>query len=109
MKIGIATEGNMVAQHFGRCAAYTIVELQDNKVVDQKIVESPGHQPGFLPGWLAQFGIELVICGGMGPRAQQLFQQNNINPIIGVMGTISETIEKLCAGTLDGGANICDH
>ncbi|NVM30725.1 MAG: dinitrogenase iron-molybdenum cofactor, partial [Candidatus Helarchaeota archaeon] len=35
MKIGIATEGDSVAQHFGRCSAYTIVELQGTEVLEQ--------------------------------------------------------------------------
>lgn len=109
VKIGIATEGSNVAQHFGRCQAYTIVEIQDNQIISKKVVESPGHQPGFLPGWLAQFGIQWVICGGMGPRAQQLFQQNNINPITGIVGTIDDTINNFCNGALESGENICDH
>lgn len=109
MKIGIATEGDSVAQHFGRCSAYTIVELQGTEVLEQKRVESPGHQPGFLPGWLAKFGVQWVICGGMGPRAQQLFQQHGITPITGVIGTIVETIHKFCSDNLEGGDNICDH
>ncbi len=109
LKVGIATEGEMVAQHFGRCQAYTIVEFDGNKVKNKEMVESPGHQPGFLPGWLAKFGVNFVVCGGMGPRAQQMFQEHNIIPIMGVMGTIKETINKISAGTLEGGENICDH
>ena len=75
MKVGIATDGDSVAQHFGRCQAYTIVEFEGNKAVNQELVQSPGHQPGFLPGWLAKFGVNVVVCGGMGPRAQGLFQE----------------------------------
>ncbi len=109
MKVGIATDGNMVAQHFGRCQAYTIVEFEGTKAVKQELVQSPGHQPGFLPGWLAQFGVSVVVCGGMGPRAVELFQQQNITPVIGVSGTIADTISKISDGTLKGGENICDH
>ncbi|MFX1295449.1 MAG: NifB/NifX family molybdenum-iron cluster-binding protein [Promethearchaeota archaeon] len=109
MKVGIATEGEMVAQHFGRCQAYTLVEFEGNKVINQEVVQSPGHQPGFLPGWLAKFGVKWVVCGGMGPRAQGIFQEQGIITIVGVMGTISEIINKISAGTLEGGENICDH
>ncbi|NVM52664.1 MAG: dinitrogenase iron-molybdenum cofactor [Candidatus Helarchaeota archaeon] len=109
MKVGIATEGDMVSQHFGRCQAYTIVEFEGNKVINQEVIQSPGHQPGFLPGWLAKFDVKWVVCGGMGPRAQGLFQEQGITTIVGVVGTISDIINKICAGTLEGGENICDH
>ena len=109
MKIGIATEANMVAQHFGRCDAYTIVEIENNKVVKTELVQSPGHQPGFLPGWLAGFGVKVVICGGMGPRAQELFIEQGIKPIMGVDCSISEAIQRFCDNSLKSGENICDH
>ena len=109
MKVGIATEGDIVAQHFGRCQAYTIVEFEGDKVMNQEVIQSPGHQPGFLPGWLAKFSVKWVVCGGMGPRAQELFQEQGITPIMGVTGTITDTINKICTGTLEGGENICDH
>lgn len=109
MKVGIATEGTNVAQHFGRCQAYTIVEIAGDKIVKQEVVQSPGHQPGFLPGWLAHFGVNWVICGGMGPKAVELFREQGITPLMGVGGTVADTIQKILAGTLEGGENICDH
>ena len=76
----------------------------------KELVPSPGHQPGLLPEWLAGQGVSLVIAGGMGPRAQSLFQQNRIGVIIGAMETDPEqAVLSYLNGRLATGDNICDH
>lgn len=108
-KIAVATDGAEVAQHFGRCSAYTLVEIKDGTTVDQKVIPNPGHQPGFLPRFLAEKGVKCVIAGGMGPRAQNLFAEQEINTIIGVTGPVTEAIESYLSGSLVGGDSLCEH
>lgn len=109
MKIAISTERGYVSAHFGRCPAYTLVEIQDGRVVAQEEIENPGHQPGFLPQYLSKKGVEVIIAGGMGPRAQGLFAEKNIQMIIGVQGPIGEVVEKFLRRDLEAGADLCDH
>ena len=52
-------------------------------------------------------GVEAIVAGGMGMRAQELFQQMGIEAIAGISGPIDETIEKLAAGKLEGGESLC--
>jgi ATP-binding protein involved in chromosome partitioning len=74
------------------------------------MVNSPGHEPGLLPPWLAEKGVSLVIAGGMGSRAQGLFQQNKIGVITGIMESDPEkAVLSHMNGVLAQGANICDH
>ncbi|MGI5876803.1 MAG: NifB/NifX family molybdenum-iron cluster-binding protein [Dethiobacteria bacterium] len=108
-RIAIATEGNEVAQHFGRCPSYTIVDIEDGKVVNKALIDNPGHQPGFLPRFLAEKGAKCIIAGGMGPRAQGLFAEQGIDVIIGVMGPVEEVIESYLANTLVAGDSFCSH
>jgi len=107
MKVAISTDGNQVSMHFGRCPEYTIVEIQDGKVVNRETIMNPGHQSGFLPGYLSNIGVSRIVAGGMGHRAFGLFQEQGVKPIIGVSGSIDEVINKLVKGTLEGGENIC--
>ena len=80
------------------------------KILKKELVASPGHQPGLLPEWLAEQGVALVIAGGMGSRAQSLFQQNRIGVIVGVMESDPENaVLKYLNGQLDTADNICDH
>ena len=109
MRIAISTDGNMVALHFGRCEAYTIVDIEDGGIASQERYANPGHEPGFLPGYLAERGVACIVAGGMGPRAQTLFDEKGIQTVVGVSGTLDETIEALRCGELRGGDSLCDH
>ena len=109
MRVAISTDGDRVAAHFGRCEAYTLVDLSEGKVIKQERIPNPGHQPGFLPAYLAERGVHCIVAGGMGPRAKTLFDEKQINAIVGVSCSVGEAIEGLRQGALAGGASLCDH
>jgi predicted Fe-Mo cluster-binding NifX family protein len=109
MKIAISTDGGSVSAHFGRCPAYTVVDIADGKVLKREEIPNPGHSPGFLPGFLSEKGVETIIAGGMGPRAQGLFAEKNIQTIIGVEGRVDEVIDRFLQGNLEAGQDLCDH
>jgi len=110
MKVAIATEGTEVAFHFGRCPEYTIIEVENGRVAKRETIQNPGHQPNFLPGYLANMGVNVIIAGGMGRRAQPLFAQYNIEVVLGVGGRpIEQIINELLAGELVGGENLCER
>lgn len=108
MKIAISTDNGKVSPHFGRCPQFTIIEIEENKVIDKKIIDNPGHHPGYLPEFLGKAGVNCIIAGGMGGRAQELFSTAKIEAILGIDGTVDEVVEKILAGTLEGGESICN-
>jgi len=107
MKIAISTDAGNVSAHFGRCEEYTIVEIENGKILSRNVIPNPGHQPSFLPGYLANLGVECIIAGGAGMRARSLFEESGIKMLLGIQGTIDDTIQRLCEGTLEGGENLC--
>ncbi len=107
MKIAISTDGDYVSQHFGRCPLFTIVEIEDGKLIKKEVINNPGHHPGFLPQFFHKYGIECIIAGGIGMRARELFGSLGIQTIIGVEGHIDDVINKILNGTLKGGENLC--
>ncbi|MDH4217803.1 MAG: NifB/NifX family molybdenum-iron cluster-binding protein [Candidatus Aminicenantes bacterium] len=109
MKIAISTDQGYVSSHFGRCLSYTIVEIKEGQILKQEEIPNPGHQPGFLPQYLSDMGVNCIIAGGMGPRAQALFSQKNIETVIGVQGPIDEVIKKFINQELETGEDLCDH
>ena len=107
MRIAISTDGDFVSPHFGRCPSFTIVDIENDKVAKKEVVDNPGHQPGFIPQFLHERGVNCIIAGGMGMRATGFFNELGIQAIVGVNGRIDEVIEKLQKGTLEGGESLC--
>lgn len=107
MRIAISTDGEFVSAHFGRCPSFTIVDIENDKVTKREVVDNPGHQPGFIPQFLHEKGVDCIIAGGMGMRATGFFNEFDIQAIVGISGKISEVIEKLLKGILEGGESLC--
>jgi len=109
MKVAISTDQGYVSAHFGRCQSYTIVEIEEGQILTKEEIPNPGHQPGFLPEYLSEKNVNCIIAGGMGPRAQGLFAQKNIETIIGVQGPVDEIIEKFIRQEIEAGDDLCNH
>lgn len=109
MKVAIATEGGWVSAHFGHCPQYTLYEIEDNKVAGKTVIPNPGHEPGVLPPYLARMGVTCIIAGGMGYRAEQLFRERGIEPLLGVEGQVDAVIEAYVDGCLATGESFCSH
>lgn len=109
MRVAIAADRGMVAQHFGRCPYYQIYDLHEDKILSPKTIANPGHEPGLLPKLLASYGVHCVVAGGIGHKAQVLFGRQGIDLIMGVVGPVDEIIKKLSQGSLQGGDSLCDH
>jgi predicted Fe-Mo cluster-binding NifX family protein len=107
MKIAISTDGEMVSAHFGRCPAFTIVDIEEEKVLQKAAIENPGHQPGYIPQFLHERGVGCIVAGGMGMRAKDLFQQMGIDTVVGITGRVDDVIEEILTGTLKGGESLC--
>lgn len=98
-----------MAAHFGRCPEYTLVDVADGEVVKREVVENPGHRPGFLPRYLADRDVEMIIAGGMGRRAIGLFDEQGIKTVVGVQCSVDEAIEGYLQGNLETGDSLCEH
>ena len=107
MRIAISTDGDFVSAHFGRCPSFTIIEIDNDKLIDKQTIDNPGHHPGFLPQFLHQKDVDYIIAGGMGHRAEALFAESGIQTIMGISGSIDEVIDKIIKGTLEGGESLC--
>lgn len=107
MKVAISTDGDFVSAHFGRCPSFTLVDIENGKVIKRTEVPNPGHQPGAIPQFLHQKGANFIIAGGMGMRATSFFEEFGIQVIVGVSGKLDDVIEQIKKGTLRGGESLC--
>ena len=112
MKIAIPTADGKLCMHFGHCEVFTLMDVDPDTRTIKEIVQldPPPHEPGVLPHWLAQQGADMIIAGGMGQRAQTLFEDQNIKVITGAPAeSPGMLIESYLAGALETGINACDH
>ncbi len=107
MKVAISTDGDFVSAHFGRCPTFTIVEIKDGKIGQKETVKNPGHEPGYIPNFLHQKGVNCIVCGGMGMRAAGFFNELGIQTVVGISGKIEDIVKSLEKGTLKGGESLC--
>ncbi len=105
----VPTINGQLCPHFGRCESFVIVETEDNKILGEKILTPPIHEPGSFPRFLASHGVNTIIAGGMGVNAQQLFAQNNIEVCMGVEAdSPKQIVEFYLNNKLATGQNQCD-
>jgi len=82
-RIAIPLENGILCSHFGHCQQFAILDTDSNLITNESFITPPPHEPGLLPGWLAEKGVTDVIAGGMGQRAIELFNRQNINVFVG--------------------------
>lgn len=109
MIVAVACEGTEVSPHFGRCQRFLLAQVAGQEIKLLEWLENPGHEPGLLPELMRQQGVELVVAGGAGPRAQALFAAAGIQFVPGVSGGALEALQALASGTLEGGESHCSH
>lgn len=109
MKIAIAKNGNIVSGHFGHCEGFETFEVADGKILERAFIPSPVHQPGILPPFLAEKGVNVIIAGGMGGAAVELFKERNIDVVIGAQGDLDDVIKKYLDGELKSTVSACEE
>ncbi len=110
LRIAVPVDKNMLSQHFGHAEQFLIADIEDGEIKNTEIKMPPPHEPGVLPQWLGDMGVNVIITGGMGRRALSLFDENGIRVIVGApqMDPI-EVIKEYLRGTLKTEENICHH
>ena len=109
MKIAAACEKNIVAQHFGHCENFRIFDVDGGSIVGSTCVPNPGHKPGFLPNFLGDQGIEVIIAGGMGAGAIEIFHSRHIQVVTGAQGGALEAAQAFSRGELDSTGAACEE
>lgn len=111
MKIAIPCAEGVLCMHFGHCENFAFVEVDENKnITGVELVNPPQHAPGVYPQWVKEQGADMVIAGGMGGRAQAMFEQQGVRVFPGAAAETPEKIVKAwLENTLQLGANACDH
>ena len=114
MKICAPTMGDKgieeaICEHFGQAPSFTIVDTQTDTV---KVVLNTSEHYGGVgtpPEILSKEGVEVMLCGGLGPKAVKMFEGFGVEVYIGASGTVREAIDAYKSGKLSEAtdANAC--
>ena len=110
-KIAVPVDENGILDgHFGHCKYFALLNVEDTKIVNEERVTPPPHEPGVLPKWLAEQGVTDVLAGGMGHKAIQIFNYNNVNVFVGAPQIAAEElVQGYLEKTIEFTATYCDH
>jgi predicted Fe-Mo cluster-binding NifX family protein len=109
-KFAIPTVGEVLTPHFGHCEKFAIIETENGSILSVNYLAPPVHEPGSYPRFLAEQGVSVIISGGMGFKARDLFAMNNIEVCVGVSSDSPEKlVEQYLKDQLVTGENPCDH
>jgi len=100
-----------VSSHFGRCPFFVLVDVTEDQIVGFQVVDNPyypNHQPGVIPQFINSRRANVMIAGGMGPRAVDFFTQYGIDVATGVQGKVKDVVEAYLRGEVQG-IVACEH
>ena len=110
MRFAIPLHDGKLCLHFGHCDLFAVIDTENGTITGRTDMTPPPHEPGVLPKWLHEQGVNVILAGGMGQRAQQLFVQNAIDVVVGApVDTPENLVTAYHNQTLQTGANTCDH
>ncbi|RKX80236.1 MAG: dinitrogenase iron-molybdenum cofactor biosynthesis protein [Spirochaetes bacterium] len=97
---------SIMSHHFGRCPFYVFVSIdEDNTVTNVTDEPNPfanGHEPGLVPKYIADKGVNIMISGGMGPRAIDFFNQFGVTVVTAASGKVKDALNAYLSGQLKG-------
>jgi predicted Fe-Mo cluster-binding NifX family protein len=112
MKIAIPHENGRLHGHFGGCREFALIDLDTEKKVALRteVLPAPDHQPGAFPRWLREKGVEVVIAGGIGKRALEIFSRHGITVRAGTPDArIQDLVASFLSGQLTASPEGCEH
>lgn len=110
MRIAVTYENGSIFQHFGHTERFKIYDTADNQIRETRVEDTNGSGHGALAGFLSGRKVDVLICGGIGPGAQNALAEAGIKVCGGVSGDADEAVKALLAGSLAYREEAtCDH
>ena len=110
MKIAVTYENGNVYGHFGHTAAFKVYEAENGKVISSQVVDTNGSGHGALALLLAQQGVDVLICGGIGGGAINALANAGIDLYPGIDGSADMAVMQYLAGVLPKRTDVrCSH
>ncbi len=112
MKVAVVVKNNRVSEHLGLANQIDLYDInnQDIKLIQR--ITTQGHQHGGVPVIISGLDVNLVICGHIGEKAKQIFEEKAIKIITGASGKVEDVLTAFINNTLISNDDVCkghDH
>ena len=108
--VAIPAENNVLGNVFEHCFQFKIFTIENQKVLDEKLITAPHHQFGLFPFWLAINGVTDVIAHKMTHDTINKFNCLKINVFVGVeKKEATLLINEFIKAELETNAEVCDN
>jgi ATP-binding protein involved in chromosome partitioning len=110
LKIAIPVENGGFCAHFGGAERFAVYEVNEEShaIVSRVSATAPPHEHGVFPRWLKEQDVDVVLAGGMGPRAVQIFQLLGIRTVLGIeSGEPDQLVRAYLEGSLVASGEGC--
>jgi predicted Fe-Mo cluster-binding NifX family protein len=107
MKVALSTKNNMITEHFGHCDYFVVYDIDQNEIKGSTLIKNPPHQKGYLPKFLKEQGVDVVIAGGIGQMAVNLLNDLGVECYMNVQGDVDTVIEKYLNHDLENTGKPC--
>ncbi len=112
MMIAVTYENGQVFQHFGQTKIfklYTTADADPQKVISTELLDCGEYSHESLVTLLLKKNVEVLICGGIGPGAQNVLSRAGIELRAACTGDADEKVEQFLNGTLEYSTSASCH
>ncbi|MFB3850840.1 MAG: NifB/NifX family molybdenum-iron cluster-binding protein [Acidobacteriota bacterium] len=114
LKVAVPLIQSQFSTHFGGTEKFLIFEVDEKKkeILSSKEEVPPPHETGTYPEFLNSLKVNVVIAGGMGPRAVSMLQSYGMDVVLGVQGSSDpqKIIQDFLGGSIQATGESChDH
>ncbi len=107
-RIAVATEKDVVSDHFGLCEDFVFFNTDNGKITKIEKFANPGHVPCELPEKIMAKGADTIISGKLGKTAAEIFKMHGVDVITGAAGETREVVDAYIHGDLKSTGEFCD-
>ncbi len=110
MRLAITYENGQIFQHFGHTEQFKLYDITDGEITGTQVVSALGSGHGALAGFLKEYQVDTLICGGIGAGAQNALADAGIRLMGGVSGSADDAAAAFLSGTLSYNPDVhCSH
>lgn len=105
MKVAIPYQDGVLFEHFGRAREFKIYTIDNLDPVTGEIFVPEDLSHAAVARALKERGVDVVICGSIGPHARQAIEGEHMLVFDGVTGAADDVLEMFLQGNLECGGD----